>query len=177
MKRWFTLIEVLIVIVIIWILAWSLVPRVWSAKDSANDSVRITYAHGIGTAIIQYRLDHQEYPIINDSVKIWNCDCATLHDWLWNELINYWYSIEALPTDPVSDSSFEFCWETITWWQFLYCKMRDSILFVSHVERNWWNAMMADFQDPESITQNMSFWEISNKIWIEWWDLYFYHWS
>lgn len=175
-KIWFTLIEVLIVIVIIWILAWALVPRVWSAKDSANDSVRVTYAHWVSSAITQYHLDHQDYPEIDDSVKIWNCNCATLENALWNSLLQYGYWIYTLPKDPVVGSSFQFCWQEVTWGQFVYCKLNDGILFVSHLEKNWWNANSSDFDGTTPIDENTSRTEIESMLSTDWWNLYIYLW-
>lgn len=174
-KSWFTLIEVLIVIVIIGVLAWALIPRVWSAKDYANDSVRVSYAQWISFAMMQYRLDHEDYPVINPSMKIWSCNCATLENGLGDNLSRYWYSINTLPKDPVADSSFLFCWEEVTWWQFVYCKINDWVLFVSHLERHGWNASLADF-NWILIDENTKRAEIEAKLSTQWGDLYVYPW-
>ena len=57
-KRWFTLIEMLIVIVIIGILAWALIPRIGSARDKANDTAREANVRSLATALVSYGLDH-----------------------------------------------------------------------------------------------------------------------
>ncbi len=56
-KRWFTLIEMLIVIVIIGILAWALIPRIWNARDKANDVAREANVKSIATAMSQALMD------------------------------------------------------------------------------------------------------------------------
>lgn len=61
-KRWFTLIEMLIVIVIIGVLAWALIPRIGSARDKANDTAREANARSIATAMVSYGLDNWSYP-------------------------------------------------------------------------------------------------------------------
>jgi len=62
-KRWFTLIEMLIVIVIIGILAAALIPRIWGARDKANDVARQANVKSYATALSQYSSDKWWYPI------------------------------------------------------------------------------------------------------------------
>ena len=65
-KRWFTLVEMLIVIVIIWILAAALLPQIWSARDKANDTAREANVRTLVTAMVQYWMDHTDwYPTSN----------------------------------------------------------------------------------------------------------------
>jgi len=95
-KRWFTLIEMLIVIVIIGILAVALIPRIWNARDRAADVARMADVRSIATALISYRLDHGSYPettsrLINDEVDYWlGWVIPTDPD---DESVDYWYSI------------------------------------------------------------------------------------
>ncbi len=51
-KKWFTLIELLIVIVIIGILIVMMLPKFWNAKMMANDLKRKVFVHKIATAIV-----------------------------------------------------------------------------------------------------------------------------
>jgi hypothetical protein len=125
---------------------------------------------------MQYYIDHQDYPEIDENVKIWNCNCATLSDWLWDTLLPYWYWKDALPRDPVAGSSFRFCWEDVPDWQFVYYKMDDGLLFISHLQRHWWNANLADFENKK-ITENTKRSEIEAMLTTDWWDLYIYHWG
>lgn len=175
-KKWFTLIEMLIVIVIIGTLAWALVPRVWHARWKANDAVRQSYAYWVSSAIVQYQIDNNGYPIIDDDVKLNDCNCATLKNALWNKLIKYWYNENSLPKDPVAWSSFNFCWAEVTWWEYIYCAINDSVLFVSKLEWEWWNAFSADFSAPDAVTSDMTLSDISDKLHGDWWDLYIFYW-
>ena len=56
-RKGFTLIEMLIVIVIIWVLASALIPRLWSARGKANDVGRKADLQQIATALISRQLD------------------------------------------------------------------------------------------------------------------------
>ncbi len=70
-KRWFTLIEMLIVIVIIGILAWALIPRIGSARDKANDTAREANVRSLATAMVSYVMDHNT-PATNTGTCWWN---------------------------------------------------------------------------------------------------------
>lgn len=61
-KRWFTLIEMLIVIVIIWVLASALIPRIGSARGKANDVARKADLQQLATALISYQIDRNQFP-------------------------------------------------------------------------------------------------------------------
>lgn len=80
-KKWFTLIEMLIVIVIIGILAWVLLPKIGWAKDKANDVAVTANVKNLGTAIIQYDMDNNGLP-----TDLW--DALT-----GNKAEKYWVSI------------------------------------------------------------------------------------
>ena len=60
-KKWFTLIEMLIVIVIIGILAAYLIPRIWSAQGKARDVARKADLRQYSAALSSYMLDHRHY--------------------------------------------------------------------------------------------------------------------
>lgn len=59
-KRWFTLIEMLIVIVIIGILAGALIPRIWNARDKANDVAIQANVNALTSAGMQALIDGVE---------------------------------------------------------------------------------------------------------------------
>jgi prepilin-type N-terminal cleavage/methylation domain-containing protein len=69
-KKWFTLIEMLIVIVIIGVLAAALIPRLSSARWKANDTARKADLQQIATALIAYQMDQNSYPPIG--VYLWD---------------------------------------------------------------------------------------------------------
>jgi len=51
----------LIVIIIIGILAATLIPRIWNARDRANDVARVADIKSIATAMIAYELDNATF--------------------------------------------------------------------------------------------------------------------
>jgi general secretion pathway protein G len=62
MKKAFTLVEMLIVIVIIGILAAALIPRLTGIQSRARDTGRGADARSIGTALATFQLDNGSYP-------------------------------------------------------------------------------------------------------------------
>lgn len=87
MKKWFTLIEMLIVIVIVGILAWALIPRIWNARDKASDVSRQANVRHLADAIIEYSLDHEGYPSVALAT---NGGVAYNLDWNINRWNNEW---------------------------------------------------------------------------------------
>jgi len=100
-KKWFTLIEMLIVVVIIGILASALIPRLTSVKDRANDSSRKAALQQLVTAMSMYVLDNS-IPITAawstgdtaDSSAAWSGIQVALSKW----------GMKSIPTDPSNKS-------------------------------------------------------------------------
>lgn len=67
-KKWFTLIEMLIVIVIIGVLASALIPRLGSARGKANDVARKADLQQIATAIISRQIDTNKFPKTTEKI-------------------------------------------------------------------------------------------------------------
>lgn len=97
-KRWFTLIEMLIVIVIIGILAWALIPRIWSARDKANDVAREANVKSYATALSSYWADKWGYPKWADSLNTGNVFKS-----------EYWLTT-SLDSKPTANDTYHYYW-------------------------------------------------------------------
>ena len=101
-KRWFTLIEMLIVIVIIGILAWALIPRIGSARDKANDTAREANVRSLATAMVSYGMDHG-YP--NEVTDTTGFNQDTIRGLSWTGSTGYnmknfaWLANYSIPTN------------------------------------------------------------------------------
>lgn len=92
MKRGFTLIEILVVVVILAVLAAVIVPNVLGRVDDSKNSVAITTVQSLTDNIESYRLDTGKYPdeldalMKNPGVPKWNGP--------------YIRNVEKIPNDP-----------------------------------------------------------------------------
>ena len=132
-KKWFTLIEMLIVIVIIGILAAALIPRLASARGRANDVARKADLQQLANALVAYQMDHGFFPATAQAISGLN-----------SELINAWMS--SLPTDPNATRSFSgIAALTIWWWQFGYTPITkwaiaaNGFVLMAGTETEWWS--------------------------------------
>lgn len=124
-KKWFTLIEMLIVIVIIGILAAALIPRLTSARWRANDTARKADLQQIWTALISYQIDNSSFP-----TTPWSLDVIK------TDLTRWW--LASIPSDP--DRTTQYSWiqsTTGTIWQYMYTPIIKSWF------PNWWFVLMA----------------------------------
>lgn len=118
-QKAFTLIEMLIVIVIIWVLAAALIPRLTSVRDRANDVARKADLNQISTAIIARQMDHNwTLPGVNTGF-VQNADSIS------SELKDAW--LDSIPQDPKVDAVINWLWEAwtiTTTWQYGYLKIQ-----------------------------------------------------
>lgn len=147
-KRWFTLVEMLIVIVIIWVLAAALIPRLTSVRWRASDTARKSDMQQITTAIIAYEMDNNgKYPDPGTG----NYSISSIA----NSLITAW--MDGVPTDPMLENKFNFSGNSlgVVTWQYGYIRIKKDGL------SNDWFVLMAKTQTP--------WWSnrvVSGSIWV-----------
>ena len=147
-RRWFTLIEMLVVIVIIGILAAYIIPRISSAQWKARDVARKADVNQLTSALISYSLDKKWFPV----AMTWRCiiDIAndgSLYEW-FDWLVDWWY-ISNISKDP-GGKWVETDSDTVnSWWQsdFLQICTGNYYGYIS----NWDHfVIIAYMDDPEN---------------------------
>ena len=149
-KRWFTLVEMLIVIVIIWVLAAALIPRLTSVRWRANDVARKADLQQVATAIVSYSMDKWKYP------STWSYSIDKL------DLKKY---VTVLPKDPTSSYRFPEYWlPNHGTWEYVYVSIKKWwnpnkwFALISRAETEWWaNWVYLTWQviDSNSSTENI----------------------
>jgi competence protein ComGC len=145
-KRWFTLVEMLIVIVIIWVLAAALIPRLTSVRWRANDVARKADLQQVATAVLSYSMDQQNYPT---SPQNWESVAGLI-----SVLVPTY--VTSLPTDPSNNSMSEYSWTS----SYVYVNTMkwnvDKAWFViiSKSETPWW----ANRAYSWGVTSYLSWW-------------------
>lgn len=147
--RWFTLIEMLIVIVIIGILASALIPRISQVRERAKDTARKAHLQQVAAVLVAYQIDKGSYPATE-----W-----TLKD-IEDELLNAWLS--SIPTDPDANRTFagvevnSHCDTSNTPWQYLYTPIKRRwipnawFVLMAGTQTEWWSNWI--FKDGQNIT-------------------------
>jgi prepilin-type N-terminal cleavage/methylation domain-containing protein len=126
-KLWFTLIEMLIVIVIIWILAAYLIPRITWAQWKARDVARKADVNQVVSAIFSAQLDGK----LKEKNNMTNFECLSgLND----VLVTSWHYLSKMEKDPggawYKDGCDYYGYYIRNW----------SIAVVAKLEWEWWNA-------------------------------------
>ena len=173
-RLWMSLIELLVVITIIWILIWVLVPTIWNTQWRTRDITRQSQVQELATALMSYKLDYWEFPII----KTWLNEDTRIYRWTVNRLNEYlkeWWYITKIQKDPANLSFThdltEIWWETYNYtsnWYYIYLSNGKSFMIMTLMEdeKNW-NFSVAKTDD------------LINKLyWItNLWDAYDYFFS
>ena len=145
--KWFTLVEILIVIVIIGILIWALVPRMSAAQGRARDVARKNDLSNLQAAIVVAYQDLWRYPCTNAKwCKDWdetNWDDGTLaSNWicisqLKSKLEAAW--MNTVPTDPLATNKVYWLGDStdVTAGDYRYITVK------SHWIEDWWFVVMA----------------------------------
>ncbi len=105
-KLAFTLVEMLIVIVVIWILAGAILPKIMGIQARARDTKRQADLRNLSMAITTYKMDNGEYP---QRTKLIEYHKGASHYagsvwWLKDTLSDY---IKEIPRDPQKNNSVE----------------------------------------------------------------------
>ena len=114
---WFTLVEMLIVVVIIWILAAALIPRLVWAQSQARDSARKVWMWQLGVGFSQAFNQDWIIPLpscadkeLSERTASW----ATYKDWspiiVWRKI---WDFVSDIPQDPQKNHINYWVW--ISW--------------------------------------------------------------
>ena len=144
--KWFTLVEILIVIVIIGILIWALVPRMSAAQGRARDVARKNDLSNLQAAIIVNYQDNWKYPCSESTAgtgcKEFNTASGCVAS-SWCDIYDFKGKMESawmnsVPKDPLSTNNFYWVWSgSSSWWNYRYITMK------SHWVTDWWFALMA----------------------------------
>ena len=143
--KWFTLVEILIVIVIIGILIWALVPRMSAAQGRARDVARKNDLSNLQAAIVVAYQDLWRYPCTNDG-GCSNWDEVTAGGQVasgWVNISDLKSKLEAawmntVPRDPLGTNTVSGLWSSSPLaWEYRYLTVQ------SHGIPAWWFVLMA----------------------------------
>ena len=94
LRRGFTLVEVLVVMLIIAILAAMVLPRIMGRKSDAQKAAALQQISGMQTALQQFRLDCDRYPTTDEGLDVLREQPSDLRGWKGP------YMEKSIPVDP-----------------------------------------------------------------------------
>lgn len=121
-KKAFTLVEMLIVVVIIWLLAAVMMWRFQSFLQSARDTSRQAWLKNLSTSLEKYRVDY------GDVFPSWSWEIKNqASNWLYTALVKSGNYIDQLPMDPVTSRPLNASWSsTVSPGSYLYHALKAS---------------------------------------------------
>ena len=138
--KWFTLVEILIVIVIIGILIWALVPRMSAAQGRARDVARKNDLNQLQAAIVVSYQDKGKYPCSDEDDLDDDCSGQVASDWMDISVIKPFLEaawMNNVPSDPMATNVFGWLWDDSAKWEYRYMTIK------SHWIDNGWFVLMA----------------------------------
>ena len=143
-RKAFTLVEMLIVVIIIGILMAALLPKLKGAQERARDTSRKANLSQISTALEMYFNDEGKYP---------DGKCASEDLWLLK-----WKYIDAIPLDP--QKWRKTYWTKDGWctgWSYAYSPLK------KHGAENGWSALIANIEAEWAVAN----WVLSGSNYVE----------
>lgn len=155
-KKAFTLIELMIVVVILWVLMSTILPKLTWAQARARDTARISDILNISTALQTYYDDNWEYPSSTWST-VWEC---LTDSWpIWSAIKIYMQNW-SVPRDPQDSSNSHLC--TTTKWSYYYMPLKKDGL-----DKNAF-VLCADMETYQKSNTNASLlvWTTAVEAWV-----------
>ena len=179
-KRWFTLIEMLIVIVIIWVLAAALIPRLTSVRWRANDTARKADIQQLTTAILAHQLDY------NGKLPVPATGSYSI-SWITNYLITAW--MDWTPSDPTPENVFSFSGNSfrVETGQYGYIRIKQDwvpnewFVLMAKTQTVWWsNRVVSDsiwtistWSSVDYIVPCTTITKSWSVLLVPWWDCFY----
>lgn len=140
-----SLIELLVVITILWILIAVLVPKIGGTQAKTRDITRQTQVQELAAALMSYKLDFGEFPIITGEFQSWHSNITSKTPYRWNvsllnDTLKAWGYIAKIPKDP---SNLSITYEKEEWgkyhkynndWFYVYISNGESFMIIAPME-------------------------------------------